>query len=141
MKNLTCEQRIDSNLQSTLSDLKQLWEAYCNGEEEVEDLGSIYDYGLSFDYVAPETFSDQKQGYFRYQLSYGGPSSEFRFYTNPDFSVHLIEYAFLDWFDGATRVLSDDDYYLLEAIFNFFYETGSVEQQYQIAMDDFKEQY
>jgi len=46
-------------------------------------------YGLSFDYVE----LDKDQDYFRYQLSYGGPSDEIRFYDNG-----AIEYVFLDWF-------------------------------------------
>lgn len=37
------------------------------------------EYALSFDYVEPDTFDDQDRGYFRYQISYGGPSEEVRF--------------------------------------------------------------
>ena len=57
--------------------------------------------GLCFDYVDPNTFNDQKEGYWRWQLSWGGPSDEFRIFVNPDKSVHRIEYWYLDWFDGA----------------------------------------
>ena len=57
--------------------------------------------GLCFDYVEPNTFTDQKEGYWRWQLSWGGPSDEFRIFVNPDKSVHRIEYWYLDWFDGA----------------------------------------
>src|SRR6056297_1667106 len=68
-----------------------------------EDLYERFnEYALAFDFVAPDTFDDQSRGYFRYQISWGGPSDEIRFYCDhgqptPD----CIEYWFLDWFDGA----------------------------------------
>lgn len=37
------------------------------------------EYALCFDYVASGTFSDQEEAYFRYQISWGGPSEELRF--------------------------------------------------------------
>ena len=46
----TCQQRIKGELQDRLDDLRKLWSAYLQGEENTEDLGSIYDYGLGFDY-------------------------------------------------------------------------------------------
>ena len=61
--------------------------------------------GLCFDYVEPDTFTDQKEGDWRWQLSWGGPSDEFRIFVNPDKSVHRIEYWYLDWFDGASETL------------------------------------
>ena len=67
------------------------------------------EYGLSFDYVEPNTFNDQPEGFFRYQISWGGPSEEFRFYVNPDFSCHRIEFWFLDWWDGASRDITKDE--------------------------------
>jgi len=57
--------------------------------------------GLCFDYIEPGTFNDQKEGYWRWQLSWGGPADEFRVFVNPDKSVHRIEYWYLDWYDGA----------------------------------------
>lgn len=58
-------------------------------------------YGLSFDYI--ELDKDTEQDYFRYQLSYGGPSDEIRFYDNGD-----IEYAYLDWFCGVGFDVTND---------------------------------
>jgi hypothetical protein len=66
--------------------------------------------GLSFDYVDPKTWDDQLEGYWRWQLSWGGPSDEFRIYINPNKSVHRIEYWYLDWFDGAHVTLSPEDH-------------------------------
>ena len=56
---------------------------------------------LAWDYVAPFTFPDQKAGYFRLQLSWGGPSDEFRIYTDMQKDIKKIEYWYLDWGDGA----------------------------------------
>ena len=64
--------------------------------------------GLCFDYVDPKTFPDQLEGYWRWQLSWGGPSDEFRIYINPDKSVHRIEYWYMDWYDGAHVTLSPE---------------------------------
>jgi|TARA_R110002020_G_scaffold207822_3_gene413390 hypothetical protein len=57
--------------------------------------------GLSFDYVAPHTFTDQAEGYWRWQFSWGGPGDELRAFVNRDDSIHRLEYWYLDWFDGA----------------------------------------
>ena len=130
-----CENRIDKELENTLKDIRILWEAYCSGEEDVEDLGNVYDYGLCFDYVSPNTFTDQEQGFFRWQLSTGGPEDEFRFYANPDLSCYCVEYVFLDWFDGAERELIGEDKSLLMEIYGWFRECGSVEAELEKAND------
>ena len=119
---LTCEQRVDDALQNELSNLKILWELECEGNEEYhEDLGTLNEYGLCFDYVEPGTYDEQAEGYYRYQLSYGGPSDEFRVYVNEYKQIHRVEYWFLDWFDGASRRVNKEaapelyellDYYL-----------------------------
>lgn len=58
---------------------------------------------LSWDYVESGTFEDQKEGYYRLQLSWGGPSDEFRIYTIGDtLEIDVIEYWYMDWFDGAS---------------------------------------
>ena len=73
-----------------------------NYYHEDEDL---FDYvnqtSLSWDYVEPYTFDDQREGYYRLQLSWGGSSDEFRIYTDMNKTIHEIEYWYLDWFDGA----------------------------------------
>ncbi|MCC6946412.1 MAG: hypothetical protein IT539_01460 [Bradyrhizobiaceae bacterium] len=119
----TCEHRIDTQLADRIEDLRKAWDAYCNGTEA--DGEALHEYGLSFDYVAPQTFDDQPEGYFRYQLSWGGPSDEFRFFVNPDLSLHRVEYWFLDWFDGAHRVLAQDDRAFLFELWSWFAEGGA----------------
>ena len=135
-KQKTCQERVTGELRDRIEDLRKLWDAYCEGEEEVEDLGNIFEYGLCFDYVERDaSVKGQDEPYFRYQLSYGGPSDEFRFFTGPDFEVNRIEYWFLDWFDGANIVLSGKDEALLEEIWQWFKECGSVQAEYDKAQD------
>ena len=72
-------------------------------EDRLKDLHTLE--GLCFDYVVPKTWPDQLEGYWRWQLSWGGPGDEFRIYVNPDKSVHRIEYWYLVWYDGAKVTL------------------------------------
>jgi len=127
--NTSCDNRIDFRLKKRLIDLDRLWTDYCAGEES--EGGTLAEYGLCFDYVAPNTFADQREGYFRYQLSWGGPSDEFRFFINSDLSCHRVEYWFLDWFDGASRILSGGDARLLLEVCDWFNEIGIVRTDLQ----------
>jgi len=72
----------------------------------------LYDYinqtALSWDYVEPYTFNDQREGYYRLQLSWGGPSDEFRIYTDMNKTIHDVEYCYLDWHDGACTEVPKD---------------------------------
>lgn len=131
----SCADRWWDQKESTFDDLRKLWESYGNGEESHEELGSLHEYGLSFDYVAPETFDDQEHGYFRYQLSWGGPSDEIRYYVDPedceiapyDCGPWRTTYVFMDWFDGCERELPQADHQLALALFGWFQEIGAVE--------------
>ena len=73
---------------------------------EIEALQT--EYGLSFDYVQSDTFEDQPLGYFRYQLSYGGPSEEFRFYVDLEHNLIRSEFWLLDWFTGSKIECTDN---------------------------------
>ncbi len=75
-------------------------------EDRLKELHTVE--GLCFDYVDPDTFTNQKEGYWRWQLSWGGPGDEFRIYINPDKSVHRIEYWYMDWYDGAKVTLDPE---------------------------------
>ena len=131
-----CKNRVHEHLTSRINDLRRLWAAECKGVESVEDLGNIYEYGLSFDYVAPETFGkDQRRGYFRYQISWGGPSDEFRFYTDERLQPERIEYWFLDWFDGAKVILHGGREKLMLEIWEWFKEGGTVEAKMKEALE------
>jgi len=132
-----CEDRIDVVLRGRIDDLDYLLRmSYRDPETYDDELGRLDEYGLDFGYIPPNTWEDQKEGYFRYQLSWGGPSDEFRFYVNPDFSVYRIEYWFLDWYDGAKRELHGKDYDLLEEVYNYMWnETGLTKILFEEAME------
>jgi len=87
-----CEDRIKEEWRSRQEDLKD----------------PEFDY-LGFDYVAPHTWENQPEGYWRWQFSWGGPSDELRGYVNENKELHRLEYWFLDWFDGAKLLLSPQE--------------------------------
>ena len=68
-------------------------------------------YGLGIDKVDAGTFKGQREDYYRYQLSWGGPSEEFRLYNNGD-----IEFWYLDWFDGACVDVNGGDANIIREI-------------------------
>lgn len=133
----SCQERWAENKSGRIADLRRLWALYQEGDEDGdEDLGTFTEYGLSFDYVAPHTFTDQKRGYFRYQISWGGPSDEFRFLTeHPDEQSPDIEYWFLDWGDGHGEELTGDDRALMREVWEFFQEIGSTQAEWDKAED------
>jgi len=139
-KQETCAERVSESLESKLETLRALWELYCEDPEAYheEEETRLDEYALCFDYVAPDTFNDQPEGYFRYQISYGGPSEEFRIYANKDaphsWTIYRIEYWFLDWFDGACRHLSGSDFEWFEEFVLSYFE-GSFDHVYKQAID------
>jgi len=133
----SCEEKIDGELAHEIQILEKLLTQYYEDPDAcTEEYGNLEEYGLCFDYVAPCTFPDQVEGYFRYQLSFGGPSDEFRFYTNPDFSVHRIEYVYMEWYDIAKSILYGKNYKLLNEIYErLFAENGTTNSVYDDAME------
>lgn len=103
--------------------LKSLIETYWN-------IGSFYEYGLCFDFVESDEISD---GYYRYQLSWGGPSDEIRFY--PD---GTIEYCFFDWFVGIGLDVSNND--TMKECMQWFKECGSIDFESQDYYDVYKKE-
>jgi len=97
-------------------------------------LERFYEYGLAFDYVEPHTFTDQDEGYLRFQISCGGPSEEIRYYVSPlrrGYELHRAEFWLHDWFDGAYRNVTNDE--RARAVFDLFNECGSVDSAIQDA--------
>lgn len=136
----TCEERIDAELAGQLADLAALWNA---SGEEVEDLGNLEDYGLSFDYVPGGTdYNPDPEGYFRYQLSCGGPSDEFRYFAchnHRGWDVYRVEYWFKDWYDKASRTIdltSEEGLVLTDIFYYEFEDAGVVESEYNKAMEE-----
>jgi hypothetical protein len=125
-----CKDRIREHYRERIKDLRRLWKLYQEGNDEGDpDIGTFHEYGLSFDYCPAGTFGDQKEGFFRYQISWGGPAEEFRFYTDGALALTRIRFYFLDWWDGAYKTLTGRDYDLLAEIFEFFRDIGSVESE------------
>jgi hypothetical protein len=135
---MKCEELVDKELRKEIDTFKILWKNYCLDPEKYDDdYGTLDEYGLWFDYIPAGYHEGQKEAYFIYQLSTGGPGDEFRFFTNPDYSVHRIEYWYLDWFDGAHKVLEGEDFDLMDEIFEmYFKESGTCEYRFQKAMED-----
>ena len=133
----TCKQRVRVQYSSRIRNLRRMFNAMQSGNDSKREaaLEEFSEYGLCFDFVEPETeYNPDKEGYFRYQLSYGGPSDEFRFFTGPNFKPYRIEYWFLDWFDGASITLTGHGLEILERVFEDFRDCGTAEYVYQEAI-------
>ena len=77
-------------------------------QQRQQDLKNLEYGGLEFTYVEPHTFTDQTEGYWRWQFSWGGPSDELRGYVNEHGELHRLEYWYLDWGDGAFVPVAQD---------------------------------
>lgn len=133
----TCEERIGEEYRREIETVRKLWKLYQEGDEEGDpDLGTFPEHGLAFDYVPAGTFKNQCMGFFRWQISTGGPGDEFRFYTDPAGVLYRISYVFLDWWDGATLELGGEDFDLLSEIFGWFREIGAVEAELRKAKEE-----
>lgn len=98
--------------------------------EDIEGRGDPHEaflnYGLCFDYV--EYNETAKYGdFFRWQLSWGGPSDELQFYVSSDLRcVSKTMYRYMDWWDGAGIKLVGDDHALAKKIWFWFCDRGDV---------------
>jgi len=62
----------------------------------------VLEYPIGFDHVEASTFGNN-DAYWRYQMSWGGPQDEIRFYED-----NKVTYAFLDWYDHAEIEITDE---------------------------------
>ena len=104
----TCKEQVKKRFESRMKDIKTLYTAE---NQETEELGELNYYGLCIDKVEAGTFEKQREDYIRYQLSWGGPSDEFRLFKNGE-----MEYWFLDWGDGASVDVMGSDKDIIEDI-------------------------
>ena len=111
-----CADIVNDRCVSRLNDLEKLYKLALDDCEAYDDeLGRLDEYGLCFDYVEPGTFEGQHEGYYRYQLAFGGPSQEIRYYVSRDEDGHLwhtpyrIEFWHMDWSDGACVDITEND--------------------------------
>ena len=97
-KQLKCKDLVQSSWESKEEDYKNF--------KDEGDYESLYDYvnqtALSFDKVHKNSKENIDRSYYRLQISWGGPSTEFRAFLNADHDIDYIEYWYLDWFDGAS---------------------------------------
>jgi len=128
----TCKQRVRKHWNGRKADFV----AYMNDQEIYEnvndDLGPFGEYGLCFDYVVTGTFRDQRKGFWRYQLSTGGPGDELRFYGDPQGIIYKVEYWFLDWFDGARINVTNQA--CVRWLVEWFGDVGSFDHSYNEAI-------
>ena len=120
-----CADLVVGKMNESIDELKRLYDAWRQGEDYEDDAEdewdkidceSIYDHGLGFDYVEPNTFDEQPLGYWRYQLSWGGPSDEFRYVDDGS-----IEYWYMEWFDSAHRILTGRDHAFMQEFAESFF--------------------
>ena len=101
MNNLKCADKIQQEFESRNQDFSDIFTLQNDFKHYEDSNEALCEFGFTFDYVEPNTFDDQKHGYWRYQLSWGGPSDELRFYLDDNNELYKAEYGYFDWFDGA----------------------------------------
>ncbi len=119
-KELKCSERIESSFLSRREDLEQVLE--CKGDfSHCEDtIEALNEFSLCFDYVEHE--EEDKKDFWRFQISWGGPSEEFRIFTDgQEGPIEKIEYWFLDWFDGASKDVTQENINEKWTLKDFFY--------------------
>ena len=109
MNNLKCADLIQQKFQDRNNDISDIFQLKNDYQEYENSYEALNEFGLSIDYIEPNTFEDQKNGYIRYQLSYGGPSDELRFYIDDNKELYKCDYAYLDWFDGAVIDVTEEE--------------------------------
>lgn len=115
-KQKTCAELISARYEDRLKQFSDAW-----ADVEVNWHDYLAENTLAFDYVEPHTFRRQPHGYYRLQLSWGGPSDEVRWYSRKPHTYYKITYNYMDWFDGAEIDVSFD--HLWQTIFTEYYET------------------
>ena len=101
-KEKKCIDLVNDRYQSRLEEIKNAY-----NDENLDVSEWLSEYGLSWDYVLPN--ETKENGYYRWQLSWGGPGDEFRIYTDENKNILSVEYWYLDWFDGASVTVLDKE--------------------------------
>jgi len=99
-----CEARIEEELKGRIEDINGV----LNADDPIDELNNLA-LGISQTVL------------YKLELSTGGPQDYFTFEYDPEAKeVVDITYHFLDWWDGAERVLSasSEEFKLLERLFN-----------------------
>mgnify|MGYP005819151861 CR=1 FL=1 len=107
----TCEERIGERLESRLDNLREIVERIDeedSHEQEDEAREELYQYPLSVETRTTKIIL----------LSWGGPSDQLEYDLDEDGMIGEIRYRFMDWFDGASRVLTGDDETFAERLYD-----------------------
>ena len=129
-----CKELVRASLKGIMADITKLWELYQKDYEASDpNLGTWNDYGLCVDYVTPGTFERQRRGYIRFQLSWGGPSEEFRFFLDERRQIDRVDFWCLNWFDGAKITLRGEHLETMTEIFEDWREIGAIDQKIEEA--------
>jgi len=93
-------------------------------QDDVRELvdTAFQEYGLCFDYVEGGTDYNPDDGYWRYQIAWGGPSYEVRFHKDG-----LIEFVYLDWFVGVGFDVTGD--VVFEELKDYFKDIGMLKEE------------
>lgn len=102
-KEKKCVELVKPACRSRMEDIKIILSGDSAKCEEEGLPTNIGEYGLCIDFIESGTFTDQKEAYTRYQISWGGPSEEFRVFND------RVEFWYLDWYDGSYTTLWPDD--------------------------------
>lgn len=101
-ENKSCEQRIDEELARMMADIRTRNEAEDRDEWESENGDPLEAIGIQREVVITLT------------LSWGGPADYLEVHIDPDDrDITEIVYIFQDWFDGARRKVTGEDFDLL----------------------------
>lgn len=114
MERETCAEKVRPAYNRTVETITDMMDRaediHATEDEREEAYMELSEYGLEFTFVEGE---DGKPSYWRYLMSWGGPSDEFRFYVSPNGrgGVHMdyADYHYMDWHDGA-HVRADNQF-------------------------------
>lgn len=97
-------------------DARELW-------DELTELDNDSDMGETIDDYTEGILSIDKKTIVTVQLSWGGPADKFEVEID-DGEIGDIWYVFQDWFDGARRRLTGDDYDTVRQMLDYLYLEG-----------------
>ena len=113
-KELTCEERIEDSMNRMEDHLSLVFRVLDedtfdeDDEDDQKQLKEIEDDGIDRETIYEIAAGSNIHRVVTIVLSGGGPSSHIEAIIDEDGYVKSATYHFLDWFDGATRKISED---------------------------------